>query len=95
MLVISEFCLKSLFIEGKASRDKWCRFQGEKKKKVGKEQGQKGIEKISTDWETKTNKNIYPEIHTHFQVCKNFRKESNMDTQLHKHFTSKQGITLF
>ena len=44
-------------------------FKG-KRKKVEKEQGQKRIEKISTDWETKTNKNIYPKMHTHFQVCK-------------------------
>ena len=31
-----------------------------KEKKVEKKQGQKRIEKISTDCETKTNKNIYP-----------------------------------
>ena len=41
-----------------------------KEKKVEKEQGQKRIEKISTDWETKTNENIYPEIHTLSSVQK-------------------------
>ena len=64
----------------------------------GKEKKSRKGTRTEKDWKDKHrlgNKNIYPEIHTHFQVCKNFRKESNMDTQLHKHFTSKQGITLF